>query len=65
MRLPAGRQGLRIVYAGELGHRDWKISPCPSLLKRGNSSIRKREGRRDFTDRRLYYFENINKTKLG
>jgi len=39
--------------------------PMGRRPKRGNSSLRKREGRRDFTDRSLYYFENINKTKLG
>jgi hypothetical protein len=38
-----------------------KISPFPSLPKRGDSSLRKREGRRDFTNRCHYYFENINR----
>jgi hypothetical protein len=34
------------------------------LPKRGNSSLRQREGRRDFTNRCHYYFENINTLKI-
>ncbi len=33
--------------------------------KRGNSSVWKMEGWMDFTDRRPYYFENVNKINLG
>jgi hypothetical protein len=30
------------------------------LPKRGNSSLRKREGRRDFINQSYYYFETVN-----
>jgi len=41
-------------------NRHRKISPRPSFPKRGYSSLRKREVRRDSTDRCRYYFVTLN-----
>jgi len=57
--------GLRNIYTAELGQGHWRISPAPLWQRGVIPPFRKREGRRDFADRCLYYFENINKTRFG
>jgi hypothetical protein len=40
-------------------HNSQEISPCPSLPKRGHSSLWKREVRRDFTKNSLIFGSSI------
>jgi hypothetical protein len=43
----------------------WENLPLPSLPKRGNSSLWKREGRRDFTNECRHYYESVNKLSMN